>query len=155
MLQEFRCADGSGVIPVALVNDDYCDCIDGSDEPGTCTTVVCVRASCISRHSHSVAVLQLHATMGASTALTRAMWGSICLRLVSTMASVVGSPPRQLSAYCHSLTLLHLPQTAVMAVTNPSTAVCSATTLVRLSRKSTAASRLNASGDWRRERAPS
>ncbi|KAI9015966.1 glucosidase II beta subunit-like-domain-containing protein [Hyaloraphidium curvatum] len=30
----WRCADGA-VVPWAWVNDDYCDCADGSDEPGT------------------------------------------------------------------------------------------------------------------------
>ena len=34
-LQTFACLDGSRVIPVRQVNDDYCDCKDGSDEPGT------------------------------------------------------------------------------------------------------------------------
>lgn len=33
--KEFTCLDGSGRIPFNLVNDDYCDCKDGSDEPGT------------------------------------------------------------------------------------------------------------------------
>ena len=40
-LDSFECADGSGSIPVADVNDDYCDCFDGSDEPrtGACPNV--------------------------------------------------------------------------------------------------------------------
>jgi len=31
---DFPCFDGSSVIPFDHVNDDYCDCADGSDEPG-------------------------------------------------------------------------------------------------------------------------
>ena len=31
----FRCADKSLAIPISFVNDDYCDCPDGSDEPFT------------------------------------------------------------------------------------------------------------------------
>ncbi|GIX98106.1 glucosidase 2 subunit beta [Caerostris darwini] len=31
----FHCLDGSGQFPFHFVNDDFCDCEDGSDEPGT------------------------------------------------------------------------------------------------------------------------
>ncbi|XP_047146353.1 glucosidase 2 subunit beta isoform X4 [Hydra vulgaris] len=33
--QDFTCFDRSNTIPFASINDDYCDCPDGSDEPGT------------------------------------------------------------------------------------------------------------------------
>jgi protein kinase C substrate 80K-H len=32
---QWRCLDESATIPFTAVNDDYCDCPDGSDEPGT------------------------------------------------------------------------------------------------------------------------
>lgn len=31
----FSCRDNSKRIPYSFVNDDFCDCVDGSDEPGT------------------------------------------------------------------------------------------------------------------------
>ncbi|XP_059479693.1 glucosidase 2 subunit beta [Neocloeon triangulifer] len=33
--KNFTCFDGAVTIPFLQVNDDYCDCLDGSDEPGT------------------------------------------------------------------------------------------------------------------------
>lgn len=40
--KEFKCFDGSLSIPYEWINDDYCDCPDGSDEPSTsaCTNTV-------------------------------------------------------------------------------------------------------------------
>jgi hypothetical protein len=38
---EFECKDGSSKIPYSRVNDDYCDCADGSDEPGACGCHLC------------------------------------------------------------------------------------------------------------------
>lgn len=32
---EFKCIDSNKIFPINFVNDDYCDCDDGSDEPGT------------------------------------------------------------------------------------------------------------------------
>lgn len=32
---EWKCLNTSQVIPYSAINDDYCDCDDGSDEPGT------------------------------------------------------------------------------------------------------------------------
>ncbi|KAF6772489.1 hypothetical protein AHF37_08643 [Paragonimus kellicotti] len=31
----FSCLDGSTVLPPHKINNNYCDCADGSDEPGT------------------------------------------------------------------------------------------------------------------------
>ncbi|RWS15369.1 glucosidase 2 subunit beta-like protein 1 [Dinothrombium tinctorium] len=40
--KDFTCFDGSITIPFRFVNDDYCDCGDGSDEPGTSACTDCL-----------------------------------------------------------------------------------------------------------------
>lgn len=35
LLKIFKCANDTKTIPFESVNDGYCDCLDGSDEPGT------------------------------------------------------------------------------------------------------------------------
>ena len=32
--KDFTCLDGSATLRFTSVNDDYCDCSDGTDEPG-------------------------------------------------------------------------------------------------------------------------
>ncbi|KAG8177830.1 hypothetical protein JTE90_002664 [Oedothorax gibbosus] len=57
---DFNCIDGSNRIPFSFVNDDYCDCEDGSDEPGTaaCSNAVfhCINSGHISLNIPSTRV---------------------------------------------------------------------------------------------------
>jgi Glucosidase II beta subunit-like len=39
-LQNFKCLNGGELMPITQVNDNFCDCPDGSDEPGTCTSPI-------------------------------------------------------------------------------------------------------------------
>ena len=50
-VQTFACTDGIGEVPREQINDDYCDCLDGSDEPGTaaCSQQGAARFYCINK----------------------------------------------------------------------------------------------------------
>lgn len=56
----FRCRDGSAEIDAKAINDDYCDCKDGSDEPGTsaCTNgrLFCRNKGYVSKYVSSMFV---------------------------------------------------------------------------------------------------
>ncbi len=36
----FQCMNGTGKLPATAINDNYCDCADGSDEPGAPTAIL-------------------------------------------------------------------------------------------------------------------
>ena len=38
--KDFTCLDGSQLLSFSSVNDDYCDCADGSDEPGPVVSIL-------------------------------------------------------------------------------------------------------------------
>ena len=73
-LDSFRCIDGSKSMPMARVNDDYCDCLDGSDEPGllqaTQTCAIVVVHHCVTGPATKLlSVVQVHPPVAMVTSI--------------------------------------------------------------------------------------
>lgn len=92
----FTCLDGSRTIPFDRVNDDYCDCHDGSDEPGVCS-VQCSREkfACSKQTSPLIWFARslqepLRAPMATSTARTLVSGPCSSLPPASMMGYAVG-----------------------------------------------------------------
>ena len=47
---QFVCDGGAVTLDPAKINDEYCDCKDGTDEPGACAREV--KCVCVSHHVH-------------------------------------------------------------------------------------------------------
>lgn len=61
----FTCLDGSSTFPIGRVNDNYCDCLDGSDEPGT--------PACSNAHYYCANVGYLAKSVSSSL-----VWDGVC-----------------------------------------------------------------------------
>jgi hypothetical protein len=85
--QNFKCLNGGELMPISQVNDNFCDCPDGSDEPGTRTGTIFRLCGLHGRVRDCL--LQRHAPMVVSTASTRATKESTSHHLAWTMAFVV------------------------------------------------------------------
>ena len=65
----FTCLDGTETLSSAAINDDFCDCVDGSDEPGIDCSVLADRSNSALTTSCKPQVLRPAAT-ASSTAET-------------------------------------------------------------------------------------
>ena len=61
--KDFTCLDGSLTVPFSSVNDDYCDCADGSDEPGIVCACTCILLSLSPSTNNINIMITIHITI--------------------------------------------------------------------------------------------
>ena len=89
--QTWSCLDGSKQIAWSAVNDDYCDCADGSDEPGASPGGLWLGVTCIDVVLYLILFVKalVHVPITSSTVAMRDILGPLYRALVSMMDFVV------------------------------------------------------------------